>query len=137
MSGKLSDEMEYVAKETVENSCNALTEFAKASAIASKALGYYYIILLQRSASLAYEQYLYAKATTKILRERYYGAKWYNKWYHKRKYFKAIKVERKLRELYNLNKTTLAKAEENLMNDLNKPSKSLEYFYKNICTRIK
>jgi hypothetical protein len=130
MSGKLSDEIEYAAKETVENLCNALTEFSKSCAIASKALGYYYIILLERSASLAYEQYLYAKATTKILCERYYGAKWYNKWYHKRKYFKAIKAERKLRELYNLNKTTLAKAKENLMDGLTEPSKSLDYWLK-------
>ena len=137
MDKRLSDEIEYAAKETIENLFNALTEFAKSCAIASKALGYYYIILLERSASLAYEQYLYAKETTKILYERYYGAKWYNKWYHKRKYFKAIKTERKLRELYNLNKATLAKAKEDLMDDLNKPSKSLENFYKNICTRIK
>lgn len=130
MSGKLSDEIEPVAKETVENLCNALTEFAKSCAIASKALEYYYIILLERSASLAYEQYLYAKATTKILCERYYGAKWYNKWYHKRKYFKAIKTERKLRELYNLNKATLAKAKEKFMDDLTEPSKSLDYWLK-------
>ena len=130
MDKRLSDEIEYAAKGTVENLCNALTEFAKSCAIASKALGYYYIILLERSASLAYEQYLYAKATTKILREKYYGAKWYNKWYHKRKYFKAIKAERKLRELYNLNKTTLAKAKENLMDGLTEPSKSLDYWLK-------
>lgn len=130
MDKRLSDNIELVAEETVTNLGNAITEFAKTSAIASKALEYYYIILLGRSASLAYKQYLYAKATTKILREKYYGAKWYNRWYHKRKYFKAIKAERKLRELYNLNKTTLAKAKKKLMDDLNKPSKSLEYFYK-------
>lgn len=130
MDKRLSDKIEPAAKESVENLCNALTEFAKSCAIASKALGYYYIILLERSASLAYEQYLYAKATTKILREKYYGAKWYNKWYHKRKYFKAIKAERKLRELYNLNKTTLAKAKENLMDGLTEPSKSLDYWLK-------
>lgn len=124
MDKRLSDKIDPAAKETVENFCNAFTEFAKSCAIASKALGYYYIILLERSASLAYEQYLYAKATAKILREKYYSAKWYNKWYHKRQYFKAIKTERKLRELYNLNKATLAKAKEDLMNDLNKPSKS-------------
>lgn len=130
MNKTFSDKIEPATEETVANLCNALTEFAKSCAIASKALEYYYIILLERSASLAYEQYLYAKATTKILCERYYGAKWYNKWYHKRKYFKAIKTERKLRELYNLNKASLAKAKEDLMNDLNKPSKSLENFYK-------
>ena len=128
MDKRLSDKIEPAAKETVENLCNAFTEFAKSCAITRKALEYYYIILLERSASLAYEQYLYAKATTKILRGRYYSAKWYNRWYHKRKYFKAIKAERKLRELYNLNKATLAKAKEDLMDDLAKPSKSLDYW---------
>lgn len=130
MDKRLSDEIEYAAKDTVENLCNAFEECARQSAIMNKALKYFYITLLERSVWLAYEQYLYAKATTKILRGRYYGAKWYNRWYHKRKYFKSIKVERKLHELYNLNKAILAKAKDDLMNDLNKPSKSLEYFYK-------
>lgn len=130
MDKRLSDKIEPTAKETVENLCNAFEECARQSAIMNKALKYFYMALLEKSVWLAYEQYLYAKATTKILREKYYSAKWYNKWYHKRKYFKAIKAERKLRELYNLNKNTLAKAKEDLMGDLDKPSKSLEYFYK-------
>ena len=128
MGQRLSDEIEYAAKETIENLCNAFEECARQSAIMNKALKYFYITILERSVGLAYEQYLYAKATTKILREKYYSAKWYNKWYHKRKYFKAIKVEQKLHELYNLNKTILAKAKEDLADGLTEPSKSLDYW---------
>ena len=128
MDKRLSDKIEPAAKETVENSCNAFEECARQSAILNKALKYFYITLLERSVGLVYEQYLYAKATTKILRKKYYSAKWYNKWYHKRKYFKAIKVERKLHELYNLNKAILAKAKEDLADGLTEPSKSLDYW---------
>lgn len=123
MNKKLTDPIERfdeLSEETQTNFINAWSEFSRQCTIGFMSLRYTFISILESSLVNGRNMYQLLKTITTTARTKYLNAKWYNRWYYKKAYLKAIRKERAWRDNCNNIERDLIKEKEKFMGDLSK-----------------